>query len=257
MEREQTGLISSQSLVIAQAITRLFAFPARERLAQSRERDEPGAVRFVRDYVFGRRGKGRDSLGENAAHAMRASLGLCPPNRDVDSQITRTVEAVKSLCKELQLPLPQTPLEAWVASSFKQSGNLGVAFEALVQLSGVGPKAASAFLRDTLVLDEQDESVPWVERHLLVPIDRAHRLFLEHLLPEHAPAGTPDWVLSGKMAKLARHAQVSAAKLSLTLTEYARTHGHVSGAFSVQLDRFADESYSEASRMPSSVNVGK
>lgn len=196
-------------------------------------------------------------MGENAANAMRATLGLRPPASSVDLQITRTVEAVSALCKELRLPMPQTPLEAWVVSMFKHTGNLAAPFETLVQLSGVGPKAASAFLRDTLVLEDRDDEVPWVERHLLVPIDRAHRLFLEHLLPEHAPAGTPDWVLSGKMAKLARHAQVSAAKLSLSLTEYARTHGYVSGAFSDQLDRFADEGYSDASRMPSSVNVGK
>lgn len=125
----------------------------------------------------------------------------------------------------------------WTRDRVIQTEQVHTVFDAIVDIRGVGPKIASLLLRDLAWLYRLEERIAPVDRLLLQPIDGWTRRIADLLSEEVSSETTPDWVIAGKLSKLARRCGVSGVALNMGIQYFGaievRVVHHLPRAFAV------------------------
>lgn len=192
-------------------------------------------------YAFMRRGKDRLELGDIGASAWTTTYPEPGPQSFTEARAGERVwESFEALCAERNrkpnenlnygvvvglVEFAQEAYEAtnggsvahYVCDAVERTGRIESEFMRIVDIRGVGPKFASIFLRDVVDVLDLEEEVANVDRLYLQPMDKWVRLAARQLLPEEE-ADSADWVLAGKLAKVARHSGVSGVRFNMGAT---------------------------------------
>lgn len=191
-------------------------------------------------YAFARRGPRGEDFVQTAVQALDAQIGN---DKVLESQLAQipspTVwDAALAICLQRNIkPNEQVNrymLDGFLALSQEASredgssnlfhlvrdtvlrgGRLVTVFERLTDIRSVGPKSASLILRDVVWLYGLERSVHPAERILLQPVDGWLRRVADYLTDELTSETTADWVIAGKMAKVARLSGVSGIDLNM------------------------------------------
>jgi hypothetical protein len=102
-----------------------------------------------------------------------------------------------------------------VRDSVIRSGKIQPWFERLVAVRGIGPKICSLMLRDIVWLYALELHVEPADRLFMQPIDAWVRRIADYVSEEVSSETTPDWVIAGKVTKMARQAGVSGIAFSM------------------------------------------
>ncbi|MCH8274058.1 MAG: hypothetical protein IH851_04645 [Armatimonadetes bacterium] len=103
----------------------------------------------------------------------------------------------------------------WACDEIARSRRVEAVFLRLKAIRTLGPKTASHFLRDTVILYDLEDDVDYADRIYLQPISSVVRRLAARIVPEAAGKRLPDWVLAGKMSKQARLAGVSGVRFNI------------------------------------------
>lgn len=105
----------------------------------------------------------------------------------------------------------------WLVEAVMKTDRVETQFLRLVDIRGVGPKLPALLLRDIALLFDLERSIDYSDRLYLQPVDRWIRLAAPVLLADPEAEKYADWILAGKLAKAARLAGVSGARLNMGL----------------------------------------
>lgn len=197
---------------------------------------------FFDHYAFSRRGKERETLAKTTCEALSRlakgkpftdALGLSDgevfwqeflaisdeDKRKPQEQINRgVIQGMLELAQEIYRLDGVGSICAWVKAAVENTGRIDAVFERIVDIRGMGPKTTSLFLRDMVFLYGLEDQIDNVDRLLLQPVDRWLRLSASYLVPDLEEDQCADWILAGKVAKLARHAGVSGIMFNMGST---------------------------------------
>lgn len=190
-------------------------------------------------YAFNRRGRERGCLSELAVVALRRTVApegfdrylercdavdlwenfvaVCREEgqKPVEQAHRSVVSGFLELAQDLRQDGGSGSLAAWLAESVERTGRLEPNFLRLVEMRGVGPKAASQILRDVVFLFDLEERLDPADRLYLQPIDKWTRAAAPYVIDEPNANDLPDWILAGKLAKYARRAGVSGVRFNM------------------------------------------
>ena len=201
---------------------------------------------FVGHYAFARRGKDRDELSRIALRSVHQLVSERPftevldmpdgvllwekfaekceqSGRKPQEDLNRgPVQGMLELAQEVHRNDPGQSIATWIIGSLEDSGRVEPQHERIVDIRGVGPKSASAFIRDLVWLFDAEEDVSPIDRIYVQPVDRWLRLAVTYLVPEPDLDEPPDWVVAGKISKYSRRAKVSGILLNMGLTYFGQ-----------------------------------
>lgn len=190
-------------------------------------------------YAFARRGSDRTDLSHAAVQALRRTLDgrpiqellqedngaklwdmfcqICEDRKIRNAeQLNRGVIAgMVELAQEIYHLDGIGSIASWVASAVNRTRRLEVAFLRIVDIRGVGPKAASTLLRDLVFLFGIEDILDHSEQIYVQPIDRWVRLAALWAIPELDGSGSADWIIAGKFPKCARRSGVSGIRANM------------------------------------------
>ncbi|HMS54757.1 MAG TPA: hypothetical protein PKA27_05105 [Fimbriimonadaceae bacterium] len=199
---------------------------------------------IYRHYAFSRRGKERAELSDIAVEALYRTTS----EEDIPQFLAQSggqalwanFEAVADeRSKKAGAQLNQGPVAGlaelaqeifrldgrgsivdWVVDAVDRSGHLEPEFLRMVDIRGVGPKLTSVFLRDIVFLFDLEDKVDFADRLYLQAVDKWLRQVAPHIIDEPGLDEAADWILSGKVAKWARHGGVSGVRLNMGITHF-------------------------------------
>lgn len=199
--------------------------------------DDPHMALSVlyRRYAFARRGKDKEDIGYLSAKALKHVIeeqpglfgqqsgeplwdkfvALCAQeSRKSNEQQNRgPIQGLLELAQEVY-ELTGSSICAWIREAIRKTGRVEPLFDRIVDIRGLGPKNTSFLLRDMVALYDLEDQVDRADHIYLQAVDRWSRLFATHLVPELV-GEEPDWIVAGKMSKLAHQSEVSVIKLSM------------------------------------------
>lgn len=206
-------------------------------------------------YAFARRGKERVELGQialKALHRTTAEAGFEQFLRrpDADSlwasfcEVTRehgrkpmeqlnrgVVAGLAELAQEIYRLDGQGSISRWVVDGVLRTDRVEPQFLRIVDIRGVGPKLASLFLRDLVFLQNLERGLDFADRIYVQPVDKWTRVAAPFLLQESDAEEYADWILAGKIAKVARLAGVSGIRLNMGISYFGTRVTNSAGAF--------------------------
>lgn len=190
-------------------------------------------------YAFSRRGNERAEYSQFGMEALARAVGspsnierfldrekpeslwaafveVCSESqRKSNEQLNRAMlEGFMSLAQDIYREDGVGSIVSWVQEGIVQTQKVEPQFLRIVQIRGIGPKLASLILRDAVWLTNMENQVDWSDRLFLQPVDAWVRRTAEYISTEPLGEGAADWVIAGKLAKLARRANVSGIALS-------------------------------------------
>lgn len=190
---------------------------------------------LLRRYAFARRGKDKEDIGYTSGKALKSLLeeepnlfgqqsgeplwgkfvALCAQDsRKPNEQQNRgPIQGLLELAQEVY-QLTGGSICAWIREAILKTGRVEPLFDRIVDIRGLGPKNTSFLLRDMVALYDLEDQVDRADHIYLQAVDRWSRLFATHLVPELL-GEEPDWIVAGKMSKLAHQSEVSVIKLSM------------------------------------------
>ncbi|MEP0767616.1 MAG: hypothetical protein HRF45_13915 [Fimbriimonadia bacterium] len=195
---------------------------------------------FLGHYAFSRRGAVGDSYAQIAVQALqnrfpsqeafeRAMRAAEPPSmweamleecerrkKKPNEQLNRwMLDGLLALVHAIYREDDVGNLFHWMRDRVIQTEQVHTVFDAIVDIRGVGPKIASLLLRDLAWLYRLEDRIAPVDRLLLQPIDGWTRRIADLLSEEVSSETTPDWVIAGKLSKIARRSGVSGVALNM------------------------------------------
>lgn len=201
---------------------------------------------FFQHYAFARRGRERDDLTACACSALNHLAEAVAPahvletddhtriwekfvaacaNRGVpahEPQNRGPVQGVFELAAEIHGSYPGLSIAAWVVEAVRRAEVLEPEHARIVDIRGVGPKTASTFIRDVVVLYGIEEDIHPAERIYMLAVDRWLRMALPHITTEPELGNAPDWIVAGKVARYTRAAGVSACRFDMGVTYFGQ-----------------------------------
>jgi hypothetical protein len=208
--------------------------------------DQKGALTaFLGHYVFARRGKDRDFLASTAVAALSTAtarhgdgwLGAMDPAEAWEEFVTLSksrgeqareqqdrgpIQGSVELAQEVERLYPGLSLATWVVEAVRRANVLEPEHTRLVDIRGIGPKTASSFVRDVVVLHDLEGQVAVSERIFMLTVDRWLRAVLPLITDEPGLEDAPDWIIAGKVAKFTRMANVSACRFDMGVTYFGQ-----------------------------------
>lgn len=195
-------------------------------------------------YAFSRRGKDRLDLSRIAVQALEqtarpAQFSLFLAERDASrlwdefstlceqqsrkplEQLNRgVISGLAELAQEIYRTNGNGSIADWVVSGIATDERLEPAFERIVDIRGVGPKITSLLLRDIVLIHGLENRVSPIDRLYVQPIDKWIRLIVPYVIEEPDIGDAADWILAGKLAKYARHGNVSGIRFNIGVTAF-------------------------------------
>jgi hypothetical protein len=223
-----------------------LASSTRQAVLEAMEDPFLSLLAFIGHYAFARRGKDRDDLSRIASRSLQQVAGERPfvevlsmpdgvllwdkfaekceqAGRKPQEDLNRgPVQGMLELAQEVHRNDPGQSIATWIIDSLEDTGRIEPQHERIVDIRGVGPKSASAFIRDLVWLFDAEEDVSPVDRIYVQPVDRWLRLAVAYLVPEPDLDEPPDWVVAGKISKYSRRAKVSGILLNMGLTYFGQ-----------------------------------
>lgn len=216
---------------------------------------------FYAHYVFSRRGRERDNLVACSSAALRKLVeahgqrvfmepaeaiwdefaAVCE-RRGIsthEEQNRGPIQGMFELAAEIEKAYPGLSLATWILEAVRRAEILEPEHARFVDIRGVGPKAASTFIRDVVVLFGVEENVPPGERIYMLAVNRWLRAILPRITTEPGLENTPDWIVAGKVAKYTRMAGVSACRFDMGVTYFGQRIVGTSGRFEQELEKLA------------------
>jgi len=196
-------------------------------------------------YAFARRGRDRDDIAHMTRTALRELVkakgastvlegndgtalwdifvDLCArEKRKPNEQQNRgPIQGLLELAQEVYSLDEQGSILDWIREAVLRTGRVEAAFERVVDIRGFGPKNATLLLRDMVAVYDLEDELDRKDHVYLQPIDRWVRLLAAKLDPE-VEDNTIDWIVAGKMSKLAHTHQVSVVKLNMGATYFGQ-----------------------------------
>lgn len=206
----------------------------------------PSLRMFYGSYAYSRRGKDRDAFSRITLKALDALLENKPiehllegpdgtaiwdafvnqceqsgikPSEDHNRGI---VQGILELSQEIFRIDGIGSIAGWIADGIEKTGHLEPQFNRIVDIRGVGPKSASTFLRDIVLIYNLEQKVAPVDRIHFQTIDRWARAIAPFCVPEPQDDRMADWIVAGKINKYARRARVSGIRFNLGLTYFGQ-----------------------------------
>jgi hypothetical protein len=102
----------------------------------------------------------------------------------------------------------------WLVESISASGHVEPQYTRMTDITGVGPKVSSTFIRDMVLLHHLEDEVDFAERIYLHPVDKWLREIVPLLSPDISEDAA-DWVIAGKITKVARRAGISGLRFNM------------------------------------------
>lgn len=206
---------------------------------------------FFQHYAFARRGRERDDLVACATAALHSLAEAVAPaqmleiedygrawdefasagaRRGVQPHEPKNrgpVQGMFELAAEIHRYYPGLSLATWIVEAVRRAEVLEPEHARMVDIRGVGPKSASTFIRDVVVLFGIEEDVHPAERIYMLAVDRWLRIVLPHITTEPGLENAPDWIVAGKVARYTRMAGASACRFDMGVTYFGqRTVGN-------------------------------
>ncbi|MCC6404561.1 MAG: hypothetical protein IT207_11185 [Fimbriimonadaceae bacterium] len=201
---------------------------------------------FFGHYAFARRGREREDVAsvattalaraaerigeqtliesEDAAQLWAEFVAVCEERglKPREEQNRGTVQGILELAQEIHRLYPGTSLATWIVKGLREHQVLEPEYERIVDIRGIGPKAASTFVRDTVVLFDLEELVSPAERIYTLAVDRWLRKILPLITNEPGLEDVPDWIVAGKVAKYTRLAKAPASRFDMGVTFFGQ-----------------------------------
>lgn len=195
-------------------------------------------------YAFSRRGKDRLHLSRIAVQALEqtanpAKFAQFLAERDASrlwdvfsaiceqhsrkplEQLNRgIISGLAELAQEIYRADGNGSIADWAVSGIATDQRLEPAFERIVDIRGVGPKITSLLLRDIVLIHGIEDRVSLRDRLYVQPIDKWIRLIAPYVIEEPGIGDAADWILAGKLAKYARHGNVSGIRFNIGVTAF-------------------------------------
>lgn len=195
-------------------------------------------------YAFARRGSDRVDLSQAAVLALRRTLDgrpiqdllqedngarlwfmfaqVCEERklRNAEQLNRGVIAGMVELAQEIYRIDGRGSLAGWAISAVTRVRRLEVAFLRIVDIRGVGPKAASTLLRDIVYLFGLEETLDHSEQIYVQPIDRWVRLAALWAIPELDGTSCADWIIAGKFPKFARRSGISSIRANMGATYF-------------------------------------
>lgn len=200
------------------------------------------------EYAFSRRGKDRHELANLAVAALKrspedlleqqdaVSLWQCfeevcqEENRKPMEQLNRgPIQGLAELAQEIKAEGGNGSLALWIVDAARKTGRIENQFMRIVDVRGVGPKLSSLILRDVVYLFNLENLIDPMDRLYFQPIDKWSRLISEFVVEDYDDPA--DWILAGKLSKIARRSGASGALFSMGVTYYGSREAHSYEAF--------------------------
>lgn len=228
---------------------------------------------FFGHYAFGRRGKDREEFSSLAVESLKRLVTKTPFEKVLDqSDGTSLWESFDKLCierkrktnemqnrgpiqgmlelaQEIHRLDPGLSLATWVTEGVLDTGRLEPQHVRIVDIRGVGPKSASAFLRDMVWLYDVEDAIEPAERLYVHPVDRWLRLVTPEVVPEPGLGDPADWIVAGKISKYARKAGVSGARFNMGTTYFGQRVVQDPDRFSREIDQLVSQLTHQESRL--------
>lgn len=205
------------------------------------------ALRMLyRHYAFARRGKEHHQLADLAVTALREcvqefgaiallekdsgeamweryEMNCQQAGRRTHEELNRgVIQGFLELAQEIYRLNPELTVATWVRDAVLARNLVAPVFERVVDIRGVGPKTTSTFIRDMIAIYDLEAEIDPIDRLILQPIDRWVRLIAVHYALDEGGGNAVDWVLAGKMAKLARSVGVSGIDFNMGCTWFGQ-----------------------------------
>lgn len=201
---------------------------------------------FFAHYAFARRGREREDIASVAMAALAriterigedgliesddaAQLwvefeAVCEERglKPREEQNRGAVQGILELAQEIHHIYPGASLATWIVKGLREHQVLEAEYTRLVDIRGIGPKSASTFVRDTVVLFEIQDLVSPAERIFTLAVDRWLRLVLPRITDEPDLEDVPDWIVAGKVAKYTRLAKCPAGRFDMGVTYFGQ-----------------------------------
>ena len=212
--------------------------------------DPLGCLRGIfAEYAFARRGKDRQELATMAIEALRrvADTDLLEQEDAVNlwrafeevclerghkpmEQLNRgVVQGLAELAQEIVQCGGSGSIALWVVDAARKTGRIENQFMRMVDVRGVGPKLSSLILRDVAYLFNLEDRIEPMDRLYIQPIDKWTREIAEFVVEDYDDP--PDWILAGKLAKVARKSGAKGCLFNMGVTYYGTREVHSVEAF--------------------------
>jgi hypothetical protein len=199
---------------------------------------------FYAHYAFAKRGRDRRDLADIAVQALRRTTSperiteflqqddayslwqefvhICEErSRKPAEQLNRgLVAGIAELAQEVYRLDGVGSITDWILQGIERHRRIEPQFLRIVDIRGVGPKTTATVLRDIVFLADVEADVEHQDRLYLQPVDRWMRLMSSYVIPEVGLEDAADWIIAGKIAKCARHANVSGIRFNMGVSYF-------------------------------------
>lgn len=258
---ERYGPFYVQELMLPRLLQHLPLSDRSEENARALLCDPIGCLRAIfHEYAFARRGKERHDLGviavkaldrateeheffnrEDAVFVWQAFEEVCAEEKQKPmEQLNRGVlQGLPELVQEIQQNGGSGSIALWIVDSARRTGRIENQFMRMIDIRGVGPKLSSLILRDVVYLFNLEDRIDPVDRLYFQPIDRWSRVVGEFVIEDYEDA--PDWILAGKLSKVARLSGAKGVMFNMGVTYYGTRVVHSAEQFANGLIAMVEE----------------
>jgi len=253
---ERYGPLYVQELMLPRLLQHLPPAERSEQTARAALCDPLTCLRVIfGEYTFARRGKERHDLAAIAVEALKRATregdfltkedavcvweefeNVCfDRNQKPQEQLNRgAVQGLPELAQEIVKEGGCGSIALWIVDAARRTGRIESQFMRMVELRGVGPKLSSLILRDVVYLFNLEDRIEPMDRLYFQPIDRWSRVVADFVVEDYEDAA--DWILAGKLSKIARRSGASGTMFNMGVTYYGTRVVHTAEQFAAGLN---------------------